>query len=136
MDQRIKARQYQDRMSKQRERQNRAKAAARVSLSGIPAQPSISPHDSISRYSELSTRIGKMEENMSKFMSMFDPNNPSSPLVNALVSKITSVSRGMNVTVQPGDGSFHPGWPSSYSSLIRVGPRKLCSKGTRLNRVC
>ena len=96
MDQRIAARAYQDRMAKQRDRQNKARAAARVA--GIPAQPSISPEDSVSnapsvassRYSDLSIRMGKMEENMSKLLNMFDVTNPSSPIVN-LVTQIARV---------------------------------------------
>ena len=37
--------------------------------------------------------------------------------MNVVVSLFTCVCRGMIVTVQPGDGSFHPGSPATYSGL-------------------
>ena len=126
MDQRIQAKAYQDKMAKQRDRQAKARAAAKVTVPGIPAEPSISPADSISnvpsasssKLSALNARQGKMEENFNKFMPFMDNmSNPTSPLVNAVVSQLTSVCRSMNVTVQPGDGSRHPGSPATHSGL-------------------
>ena len=64
-----------------------------------------------------------MEENLLDqtnlvYVFLHNMSNPTSSLVNAVVSQLTSVCRSMNVTVQPSDGSCHPGSPATHSGLI------------------